>query len=164
MFILTSNQSNAPFPTASGNDGMLARREVRHIQKGTCRLTVTLNKQEVLNRAYPRGYLEPDPSYFDGRGLDELMALLHRVLAPLGLGVAALLALKELVQAAGLQHPGEITAHHIVRRVNENDVRLLATLLPEVPTGALLQDHSESLHNVFRLYWPQAQTDRFGLV
>jgi len=75
-----------------------------------------------------------------------------------------LCALQELVQAAGLQHPGEITAHHIVRRVNENDVRLLATLLPEVPTGALLQDHSESLHNVFRLYWPQARADRFGLV
>jgi hypothetical protein len=40
-------------------------------------------------------------------------------------------ALQELVQVAGLQHPGEITARHIVRRVSENDVRLLATLLPK---------------------------------
>jgi glutamate synthase domain-containing protein 2 len=29
-------------------------------------------------------------------------------------------ALQEIVQAAGLHHPGEITAHHIVRRVNDN--------------------------------------------
>ena len=45
-------------------------------------------------------------------------------------------ALKELVQAAGLHHPSEISAHHIVRRVNENEVRLLANLLPEVPAGS----------------------------
>jgi len=73
-------------------------------------------------------------------------------------------ALQELVQAAGLQHPGEITAHHIVRRVNGNEVRLLATLLPEVPAGALLQDPLPGLHNVFTYYWPQARADRFGMV
>ncbi len=73
-------------------------------------------------------------------------------------------ALQELVQAAGLHHPGEITAHHIVRRVNENDVRLLATLLPEVPAGALLQEPLRDLHNVYTYYWPQARADRFGLV
>ncbi len=73
-------------------------------------------------------------------------------------------ALQELVQAAGLHHPGEITAHHIVRRVNENDVRLLATLMPEVPAGALLQEPLRDLHNVYTYYWPQARADRFGLV
>ena len=73
-------------------------------------------------------------------------------------------ALKELVQAAGLNHPGDITAHHIVRRVDENDVRLLATLLPEVPAGALLQEPIQGLHNVYTYYWPQARPDRFGLV
>jgi glutamate synthase domain-containing protein 2 len=73
-------------------------------------------------------------------------------------------ALQELVQAAGLNHPGEITAHHIVRRVNENDVRLLATLLPEVPAGALLQEPLPDLHNVYSYYWPRAQADRFSLV
>ncbi len=73
-------------------------------------------------------------------------------------------ALQELVQAAGLHHPGEITAHHIVRRVNENDVRLLATLMPEVPAGALLQEPLRDLHNVYTYYWPQARADRFGMV
>ena len=72
-------------------------------------------------------------------------------------------ALQELVQAAGLQHPCDITADHIVRRVNENDVRLLSTLLPSVRPGALLGD-LDAQHKVFQYYWPQAQPDRFGLV
>ena len=72
-------------------------------------------------------------------------------------------ALRELVQAAGLQHPSDITADHIVRRVNENDVRLLSTLLPTVRPGALLGD-LDAQHKVFQTYWPQAQPDRFGLV
>ena len=72
-------------------------------------------------------------------------------------------ALRELVQAAGLQHPSDITADHIVRRVNENDVRLLSNLLPTVRPGALLGD-LDAQHKVFQYYWPQAQPDRFGLV
>ncbi|MFM8900244.1 MAG: FMN-binding glutamate synthase family protein, partial [Burkholderiales bacterium] len=41
-----------------------------------------------------------------------------------------LLALRELVQAAGLQHPRDISASHIVRRTSENNVKLLANFLP----------------------------------
>ena len=73
-----------------------------------------------------------------------------------------LMALQELIQAAGLQHPGEITAHHLVRRVNQNEVRLLANLLPETLPGALLHDLTGQ-HAVFTTYWPQAHADRFGL-
>ncbi len=72
-------------------------------------------------------------------------------------------ALKELVQAAGLLHPSEITPHHIVRRVNENEVRLLARLMPGVAPGALLSG-TEGLHDVYKLYWPRSQADSFGLV
>ncbi len=35
-------------------------------------------------------------------------------------------ALKELVQAAGLMHPRDVTAHHIVRRSSDGKVRSLA--------------------------------------
>jgi glutamate synthase domain-containing protein 2 len=73
-----------------------------------------------------------------------------------------LMALQELIQAAGLQHPAEITAHHLVRRVNQNEVRLLANLLPETLPGALLHDLTGQ-HAVFTTYWPQAHADRFGL-
>jgi glutamate synthase domain-containing protein 2 len=72
-------------------------------------------------------------------------------------------ALKEIVQAAGLQHPSEITAHHIVRRVNDNEVRLLANLVPQIAAGSLLKTDVSETHNVFRLYWPSAQAHDFAL-
>ena len=70
-------------------------------------------------------------------------------------------ALKELVQAAGLQHPAEITALHIVRRHSEHGVKLLANLLPYVEPGALLD--GELPHQVFRTYWPMAQARSFAV-
>ena len=72
-------------------------------------------------------------------------------------------ALKEIVQAAGLAHPGQITAHHIVRRVNDNEVRLLVNLIPQIPVGSLLQRDLSNTHNVFRMYWPQAHAADFAL-
>jgi glutamate synthase domain-containing protein 2 len=71
-------------------------------------------------------------------------------------------ALQEIVQAAGLHHPGEITAHHIVRRVNDNEVRLLANLVPQVRIGSLLQADLSDTHNVFRMYWPRARASAFS--
>ncbi len=69
-------------------------------------------------------------------------------------------ALKELVQAAGLNHPREITASHIVRRNSEHGVKLLANLLPFVQPGELLA--GEMPHQVFRTYWPLARADSFA--
>jgi hypothetical protein len=71
-------------------------------------------------------------------------------------------ALQEIVQAAGLRHPSEITAHHIVRRVNDNEVRLLVNLVPQLDTGALLQDDLREAHAVFRLYWPRSSAAAFS--
>jgi glutamate synthase domain-containing protein 2 len=71
-------------------------------------------------------------------------------------------ALKELVQAAGLRHPSEITARHIVRRVSDQDVRLLANLLPFIRPGALLEaerGETDWPHNVYRYYWPLSRSD-----
>ncbi len=70
-------------------------------------------------------------------------------------------ALKELVQAAGLKHPNQITAQHIVRRVKDNEVRLLEELLPTVAPGALLQDGAEQ-YPAFH-YWGRARADSFAL-
>ena len=46
-------------------------------------------------------------------------------------------ALQELVQAAGLTHPRHITAHHIVRRISDTEVRLLSNLITRMQPGAL---------------------------
>ncbi len=71
-----------------------------------------------------------------------------------------LLALKELVQAAGLDDPAGITADHIVRRNSEHGVKLLANLLPFVKPGELLA--GESNLQVFRTYWPMARASSFS--
>ncbi|MBL0148644.1 MAG: FMN-binding glutamate synthase family protein [Ideonella sp.] len=73
-------------------------------------------------------------------------------------------ALRELVQAAGLLHPNQITAAHIVRRTADQEVRLLANLLPTIPPGALVaaeRGEADWPHNVFRIYWPLASSASF---
>jgi hypothetical protein len=74
-------------------------------------------------------------------------------------------ALKELVQAAGLQHPREISASHIVRRRADHDVRLLANELSFVKPGALLAAMAGQApwpHKVYELYWPLARSASFA--
>ena len=79
-----------------------------------------------------------------------------------------LITLKELVEAAGLHHPNEIDASHIVRRLDKNEVRLLSFLLPEMPAGLLLQagriDESLNLPRVFDLYWHKSQANSFSAI
>jgi len=73
-------------------------------------------------------------------------------------------ALQELVQAAGLEHPNGITAHHIVRRMANQDVRLLANQLSFVAPGSVLaaaEGRGEWPHNVYKVYWPLAQANSF---
>ena len=72
---------------------------------------------------------------------------------------STLIALQELVQAAGLDDPAKLTAAHIVRRSSEQSVKLLANLLPFVKPGELLS--GESTQQVFRMYWPMAQASSF---
>jgi glutamate synthase domain-containing protein 2 len=74
-------------------------------------------------------------------------------------------ALRELVQAAGLQHPNEITANHVVRRVAGDKVKLLANHLEFVAPGALLKamrGEAEWPHNVYKVYWPLARANSFA--
>ena len=72
-------------------------------------------------------------------------------------------ALKELVQAAGLQHPKDITAFHISQRVSEGEVRLLANVVPRVKAGSLLDDNIDDDHKVYKNYWHKASADSFLL-
>jgi hypothetical protein len=76
-------------------------------------------------------------------------------------------ALRELVQAAGLMHPNQIRATHIVRREDMNVVRLLANQLLFIKPGQLLAaSRGETVwpHAVFELYWPQATAESFAAV
>ena len=75
---------------------------------------------------------------------------------------ATMHALQELVQAAGLQHPSDITAHHIVRRANDGNVHQLATSILSVAPGALLGP-LDAQHKLFQMYWPRAQANTFHI-
>ena len=73
-------------------------------------------------------------------------------------------ALKEMVQAAGLQHPSDITANHIVRRGSDQKVQLLAqAILTQMPSGGLLKDDLSALAPIYALYWPAASAERFSV-
>jgi len=75
-----------------------------------------------------------------------------------------LFALKEMVQAVGVHHPNEITAHHIVRRSGGNKVRSLAQLmLTQLPNGALLEDNVAAWPLIYRQTWPRASAQSFAL-
>jgi glutamate synthase domain-containing protein 2 len=73
-------------------------------------------------------------------------------------------ALQELVQAAGINHPNQITAHHIVRRSTDQKVRSLAQLiLTQLPDRALLESDLQALPQIYRMSWPRAAAESFLL-
>lgn len=75
-------------------------------------------------------------------------------------------ALQELVQAAGLHHPNDITADHIVRRVSGVEVKRLSNLLPYTKVGELLAAERGAIgwsQPVFEQYWMRARADSFEL-
>ena len=73
-------------------------------------------------------------------------------------------ALQELVQAAGIEHPNQITAHHIVRRSRDQTVRSLAQLiLTQLPDRALLESDLQALPQIYRTSWPRAAAESFLL-
>ncbi len=71
-------------------------------------------------------------------------------------------ALQELVQAAGLDHPSQISTEHIMRRVGDTDVRPLSQLIVHLKPGALLGSNAK-LEGVWRDYWPRASASSFAL-
>ena len=75
-----------------------------------------------------------------------------------------LYALQEMVQAAGVSHPSQITAHHIVRRTSGHMVKSLAQLiLTQMPDRALLDGDLQALPLIYRQTWPRAIADSFQL-
>jgi glutamate synthase domain-containing protein 2 len=64
-------------------------------------------------------------------------------------------AMKELVAAAGLQHPDELGPEHIIRRVSSTEVRSLATLYTFLKPGQLLGEELPK-HPVYQVFWRDA--------
>ena len=69
-------------------------------------------------------------------------------------------ALRELLCAAGLEHPSELGPEHILRRVSPFEVRSLGALYSFIAPGALLDGTVD--HAVFREYWAESRSDAFA--
>jgi glutamate synthase domain-containing protein 2 len=71
-------------------------------------------------------------------------------------------ALGELVGAAGFEHPGDISADHIMVRDQAGHAVPMALTLPTVQLGDLLVEGvADSLPEPFRTYWTEATPDLF---
>jgi glutamate synthase domain-containing protein 2 len=68
-------------------------------------------------------------------------------------------ALRELLCAAGLEHPAQLGPEHILRRVAPTEIRSLAALYWFLQPGELLEGIPE--HAVFRDFWAQSRSDSF---
>jgi glutamate synthase domain-containing protein 2 len=74
---------------------------------------------------------------------------------------ATLMVLRELMAAAGLNHPDELGPEHIIRRVSSTEVRSLAVLHRFMEPGELLAGEIPD-HPAFRMFWPEARADSFA--
>jgi glutamate synthase domain-containing protein 2 len=72
-----------------------------------------------------------------------------------------LMALRELLAAAGLDHPDQLGPEHIIRRVSSTEVRSLAVLHRFMQPGELLEGELPD-HPAFRMFWPDARSDSFA--
>jgi glutamate synthase domain-containing protein 2 len=68
-------------------------------------------------------------------------------------------ALRDLLCAAGLNHPSELGPEHILRRVSPVEIRSLASLYRYLAPGELLRQVPD--HAVFHDYWSDARSDSF---
>lgn len=77
-------------------------------------------------------------------------------------------SLADLVGAAGLEDPAQISADHVLRRINASQIAPLSSLLPSVPSGALISNKAykanlADLPPVFLNFWERAQPETFAL-
>ncbi|MBK9521363.1 MAG: FMN-binding glutamate synthase family protein [Rhodocyclaceae bacterium] len=73
---------------------------------------------------------------------------------------STLIALKELLAAAGLTHPSQLGPEHIIRRISSTEVRSLATLHTWIKPGELLSALSEL--PAFKVFWEVSRADTFA--
>ncbi|HEY2345010.1 MAG TPA: FMN-binding glutamate synthase family protein [Xanthomonadaceae bacterium] len=70
-------------------------------------------------------------------------------------------ALKELLEAAGLNHPQELGPEHIVMRVSPTEVRSFASLYNYLEPGVLLVGAPKH-HAVFEEFWEASSAEAFA--
>jgi hypothetical protein len=70
-----------------------------------------------------------------------------------------LIALSDMLAAAGLTHPSQLAAHHLARRVSATEIKLLSEVYPFLEPGDLVAGACQ--HDFYRRHWNQASPDSF---
>ena len=70
-------------------------------------------------------------------------------------------ALAEMLAAAGLEHPSQVKAHHLVRRVGGSEIRLFSQLHTFLQEGELMREDHD--HDFYASAWRAAQADSFEM-
>jgi glutamate synthase domain-containing protein 2 len=112
-----------------------------------------IQSQNCHNDTCPTGVATQDPSrwkHLDVPDKGTRVAGFHQ---------NTLLALRDLLCAAGLSEPGQVGPEHILRRVTPTEVRSLAALYRFLRPGELLGQVPD--HAVFRAFWADASSDSF---
>ena len=73
---------------------------------------------------------------------------------------STLIALKELLAAAGLTHPSQLGPEHVIRRISSTEVRSLAALHTWAKPGELLTTVPEL--PAFKVFWAVSRADTFA--
>ena len=71
-----------------------------------------------------------------------------------------LIAVKELLAAAGLSHPSQLGPEHVIRRVSSTEVRSLAALHTWAKPGELLGSVTDL--PAFKVFWDVSRADTFA--
>ncbi len=102
----------------------------------------------------PTGIATQDPSRWSKLDVPDKATRVHQFHRN------TLKALREMLCAAGLEHPSELGPEHILRRVSPFEVRSIAALYSFIAPGALLDGTAD--HAVFREYWAESRSDAFA--
>ena len=117
--------------------------QAQHCQSGLCPTGVT-TQDPVRQKALVVGDKAPRVAHFHGNTLK---------------------ALREIIEAAGLNDPGELGPDHILRRIGVHRVAPLSEILPTVKPGQLLGVTHDSVHDLpphYQRYWFSASAESFN--
>ncbi|MFW0759376.1 FMN-binding glutamate synthase family protein [Pseudomonas sp. H11T01] len=70
-----------------------------------------------------------------------------------------LMTLAEMLASAGIEHPSQLTAEHLVRRISDTQIRLFSQTHTFLKPGELLDDRCTS--EFYLRMWHSARADRF---
>jgi glutamate synthase domain-containing protein 2 len=112
-----------------------------------------IQSRSCHNDKCPTGIATQDPSRWKALDVEDKAARVANF------HQNTLKALRDLLGAAGLEHPSQLGPEHILRRLSPTEVRSLGMLYRFLQPGELLDRVPE--HAVFKRFWAQSRTDSF---